>query len=47
LVAKGSAFHTGGDVWLMGSGPGSEAVGGFLDNTDIFAVMRAAIRGEP
>ncbi len=46
LVAKESAFHTGGDVWLLGSGPGSERVKGYLDNTDIFRLARAAIRGD-
>ncbi len=46
LVAKDSAYHTGGDVWLLGSGPGSEVVRGYLDNTDIFRILLAAIRGE-
>lgn len=46
LVDEKSAFHTGGDVWMVGSGPGSEGVAGYLDNTDIFRLMRAAITGE-
>ncbi len=46
LVASGSAAHTGGDVWMLASGPGSEVVRGYLDNTDVFRIARAAIRGE-
>lgn len=42
-----SGLHTGGDVWLLGSGPGSEKVHGFLDNTDIFGIMRDAVTGKP
>jgi alkaline phosphatase len=36
--------HTGGDVWLLGEGPGSEAVHGYLDNTDIYRLIAAAIQ---
>jgi len=43
LIQAGSAWHTGGNVWLLGQGPGSEKVRGFLDNTDIFKIMAAAI----
>ncbi len=43
LIPRPSALHTGGDVWLFGQGPGSEAVHGFLDNTDIFRIMKTAI----
>ena len=43
----GSAMHTGGDVWLIGRGPGSEQVRGFLDNTDVFGILRERITGEP
>jgi len=39
----GSAMHTGGDVWLIGRGPGSEQVRGFLDNTDVFRILKSAI----
>ena len=46
LVKSGSAFHTGGDVWFIGAGPGSEKVSGFLQNTDVFRIMAEAIRGE-
>jgi alkaline phosphatase len=43
LIPRDSALHAGGDVWLLGSGPGSEAVHGFLDNTDIYRIMKGAI----
>jgi alkaline phosphatase len=42
IEGKGS-FHTAGDVWLLGEGPGRENVHGSLDNTDIFALIAAAI----
>ncbi len=44
LIPKGSAMHTGGDVWLLGSGTGSERVRGFLENTDIFHLMKDSIQ---
>ena len=43
LLPFRSALHTGGDVWLVGEGPGSEEVRGFLDNTQIFDLMANAI----
>lgn len=43
LLPFSSALHTGGDVWLVGEGPGSEEVRGFLDNTQIFDLMANAI----
>ncbi len=43
LISLPSALHNGGDVWLLGQGPGSEAIHGFLDNTDIFRLMKRAI----
>ncbi len=43
LIHSGSAWHSGGNVWLLGQGPGSEKVHGFLDNTDIFQIIAAAI----
>ncbi len=46
LMATGAAFHSGGDVWLLGQGPGSEKVHGFLDNTDIFKIIAAQIEGK-
>lgn len=44
LIPKGSAMHTGGDVWLLGSGVGSEKVRGFMENTDIFGLMEQSIQ---
>jgi alkaline phosphatase len=43
LIHTGAAWHSGGNVWLLGQGPGSEKVHGFLDNTEIFQIMAAAI----
>ena len=47
LLREKSAWHTGGDVWLLGQGPGSEAVHGFLDNTDIYHIMKSVIAPMP
>jgi len=44
LLPFGSSLHTAGDVWLVGDGPGSEKVRGFLDNTEIFDLMAEAIK---
>jgi len=38
-----ASLHTAGDVWLVGDGPGSENVHGFLDNTEIFSLMTKAV----
>jgi alkaline phosphatase len=38
-----SSVHSGEDVILTASGPGSEAVRGQLDNTDVFRVMAEAL----
>lgn len=43
LLFAESAAHSGGDVWLIGSGPGSENVRGYLDNTDIYQIISRAI----
>ncbi len=43
LLQVSSSYHTAGDVWLVGDGPGSENVRGFLDNTEIFDLMAKAI----
>jgi alkaline phosphatase len=43
LIEAKASFHTAGDVWLLGDGPGSENVRGFLDNTEIFSLMANAI----
>ena len=43
LIPARASQHTAGDVWLLGEGPGSENVRGFLDNTEIFDLMAKAI----
>lgn len=43
LIEAKASYHTAGDVWLLGEGPGSERVRGFLDNTEIFDLMQNAI----
>jgi alkaline phosphatase len=43
LIEAKASFHTAGDVWLLGDGPGSENVRGFLENTEIFSLMAKAI----
>jgi len=42
-MKTGSAYHSGGDIWLLAQGPGSERVRGFLDNTDICKIIAAQI----
>jgi len=41
LMKKG---RTASPLFLFGSGPGSEKVGGLMHNTEIFTVMKAALR---
>jgi len=38
-----SALNTAEDVLAVGTGPGSERVQGFLDNTDIFRILKDAL----
>ena len=38
-----SSVHSGEDVILTASGPGSEAVRGHMENTDVFRVMAEAL----
>jgi alkaline phosphatase len=38
-IASKAVEHTGGDVWLLGEGPGSEKVHGYLENTDIYRLI--------
>lgn len=38
--------HTGGDVWLVATGPGSEKFHGHLDNTQVYTLLSRAIGGE-
>ena len=45
LISVASALHTGGDVWLVAKGPGSERASGYLENTDIFKILEDAIAG--
>ena len=44
LLKSSSAFHTGGDIWLIASGLGSDKVHGYMDNTDIYLLIAEAIR---
>jgi len=44
-VKANAVEHTGGDVWLLGEGPGSEKVHGYLENTDIYRVIAGEIPG--
>lgn len=46
LIGTKASLHSGGDVWLVADGPGSERVRGSLNNTDIFRIMAEAI-GSP
>ncbi len=43
LIQRRSALHTAVDVLLAAKGPGAEAVHGFLDNRDIFTIIRNAM----
>jgi len=49
LVKPGwvSRDHTGEDTLIWSQGPYSEHLGRAIDNTDIFHIMKAALRGEP
>ena len=42
-VGWGSQTHTASPLFLFGSGPGSERIGGLMHNTEIFTVMKAAL----
>ncbi|MDD5198329.1 MAG: alkaline phosphatase [Terrimicrobiaceae bacterium] len=46
-MAARAAMHTGGDVWLLGDGPGSDKVHGYLDNTDIYRIIAETIPTAP
>jgi alkaline phosphatase len=45
-IHEKAARHTGGDVWLVATGPGSEAFHGRLDNTRIHDLIAGAIAGK-
>lgn len=38
------AHHTGGDTTIWSQGPGSEALGRAIDNTDVYQVVKNALR---
>ncbi len=38
------AHHTGGDVVIWSQGPGSEALGRAIDNTDVYKVVKQALK---
>lgn len=42
-VGWGSQTHTASPLMAFGVGPGSEALSGFLHNTELFGVMKAAL----
>ncbi|ANW05082.1 alkaline phosphatase [Bradyrhizobium icense] len=39
----GASVHSGEDVILTGTGPGSERIAGSMDNTDVFRIMADAL----
>jgi alkaline phosphatase len=39
--------HTAEEVPLLGMGPGSERIHGFMTNTDVFEIMMSALRSHP
>ena len=43
-VGWGSQTHTASPLFLFGSGPGSEKIHWLMHNTEIFMVMKAALR---
>lgn len=42
-VGWGSQTHTASPLFLFGSGPGSEKIGGLLHNTEIFTLIKSAL----
>ena len=43
-VGWGSQTHTASPLFLAGQGPGSKKIGGLMHNTDVFRVMKEALR---
>jgi alkaline phosphatase len=41
-VRLSSETHGGGDIFLMGSGPGAEKIKGVVDNTAVFGIVKEA-----
>jgi alkaline phosphatase len=44
LVGWGSQTHTASPLFLFAEGPGSQRINGLMHNTEIFTVMKAALR---
>jgi alkaline phosphatase len=42
LIPLSYSTHTGEDVFVAARGPGAEHVRGFLTNTDVYRILRAA-----
>jgi len=47
LIGIKSALHSGGDVWMLAAGPGSEKVHGYMDNTAIYKLIAGQIQHPP
>jgi len=45
-IRENASRHTGGDVWLVATGPGSGAFHGRIDNTQVYSLIAKAIAGE-
>jgi alkaline phosphatase len=45
-VGWGSQTHTASPLFLIGEGPGSKKISGLMHNTEVFTVMKAALRGK-
>ena len=45
-IYRKSSQHTGGDVWLVATGPGSEQFHGHVDSTRIYTLLAKSISGK-
>jgi alkaline phosphatase len=45
-ICQRSSQHTGGDVWLVAKGPKSEAFHGHLENTQVYSILKEAMKVE-
>jgi len=45
-IYRRSSQHTGGDVWLVATGAGSEKFHGHIDNTQIYTLLAKSISGK-
>ena len=43
-VGWGSQTHSASPLFLFGEGPGSRRIGGLMHNTEVFTVMKSALR---